>query len=99
EAVVSRGTPLTAGCRQNLFDARPDAVSALSLDQVADLRTGDEDEVVLGGKPLRESPEGLAQYSLGPVAGDCPAHFATHRDAEPHFIPLFGFAGKAVEDE
>ena len=53
------------------------------LDQGADLRAGDEDEVVLGRQLLRQAPERLAQRPLDPVALDRAADLAAHRDPQP----------------
>ena len=53
------------------------------LDQGADLRPGDEDEVVLGRQLLRQPPERLAQGPLDAVALDRAADLAADRDAEP----------------
>ena len=84
---------------QRLFEALGDAAAALALDQVADLRAGDDDEVVALRQPVGEAPEGLAQRPLDLVALDRAADLAADRDAEPHVFALLVAAGEGVEDE
>ena len=61
--------------------------------------TGDEDEVVLGGQPVGERPERLAQGALDAVAVDGAADLAADRDSEAHVALLLVLAGEAVEHE
>jgi hypothetical protein len=49
ERSVSRGTPPSGSAGQSLFKGLDHAAQAIALDQAADLRAGDDDEVV----PLR----------------------------------------------
>ena len=69
--------------------------SALALEQLRELRAGDEDEVVFLGQPVAQAPEGLAQRPLDPVAVDRAADFAAGRDAQPHVALALVLAGKA----
>src|SRR5665811_2481902 len=94
-----RDSPVDARLCERLFEARPDPVGTLSLDQFADLHPRHDDEIMPRRKPVGDAPEGLAQRPLDTVAVDRAADLAAHRDAEPDIPRLLVHAGKTVEDQ
>ena len=75
------------------------AGGALALDQLADLRAGDEDEVVPAGSRSARPQNASRIDPLDPVAVDGAADLAADRDAEAHRRRASPLAREAVEDE
>src|SRR5262249_37630991 len=69
------------------------------VDQLGNVGTGDNDEVVAAGKAVGDGPEGLAQRPLHLVALHRAADLAADGDAKPRVLTVLFATGEGVENE